>query len=339
MNLIDLYIQEVTRRLPEKSRDDIAQELRSTIEDSLPDDYTEEDVKGVLKKLGNPAVLASGYMDRPTHLIGPQFYGAFVQLLKLILPIAVAVTLIVFFVEKMVTFPAGQAVIIVIFESIGEGIVRVLGVAMHTFFWITAVFAIMERVDLKNQKPLGPLFKEWTPDDLIKVPALAKEKSIPMFELFWRLFWLAIWVTVYFNATYIVGVYEKGENGLVSVTPSLNQDVLNSYWLLIVIAVAMEIALSLYKWIVKQWTIKLAIANTIFQFISSILFIKIFSDPNLFTPSFSGFLSGLFTSIDNPAAWFVRGIIAIFVIFAALDAFTGFKKANLPNVKGRTRKL
>ena len=48
MNLIEVYIQEVTRRLPEKSREDIALELRSTIEDMLPDDYNEEDVKLVL---------------------------------------------------------------------------------------------------------------------------------------------------------------------------------------------------------------------------------------------------------------------------------------------------
>ena len=61
MNLIEIYIQEVTRRLPEKNREDIALELRSTIEDMLPDDYTEEDVKVVLEKLGNPVTLASGY--------------------------------------------------------------------------------------------------------------------------------------------------------------------------------------------------------------------------------------------------------------------------------------
>ena len=64
MNLIEIYIQEVTRRLPEKSREDIALELRSTIEDMLPDDYSEEDVKSVLEKLGNPAALASGYRDQ-----------------------------------------------------------------------------------------------------------------------------------------------------------------------------------------------------------------------------------------------------------------------------------
>lgn len=53
MNLIDVYIQEVTRRLPEKGRDDIALELWSTIEDMLPENYSDKGVKEVLKNLGN----------------------------------------------------------------------------------------------------------------------------------------------------------------------------------------------------------------------------------------------------------------------------------------------
>jgi hypothetical protein len=79
MKLIEIYIQEVTRRLPEKSREDIALELRSTIEDMLPDDYKEEDVKSVLEKLGNPATLASGYRDQPMHLIGPRYFDVYYQ--------------------------------------------------------------------------------------------------------------------------------------------------------------------------------------------------------------------------------------------------------------------
>ena len=82
MDLIEVYILEVTRRLPEKSRKDIALELRSTIEDMLPDHYAEEDVKKALEKLGNPATLASGYRDRPMHLIGPRYYDLYVSLVE-----------------------------------------------------------------------------------------------------------------------------------------------------------------------------------------------------------------------------------------------------------------
>lgn len=49
MSLIDMYVHEVAKRLPEQNREDITLELRSTIEDMLPDDYNEEDVKSILK--------------------------------------------------------------------------------------------------------------------------------------------------------------------------------------------------------------------------------------------------------------------------------------------------
>lgn len=64
IKLIEIYIQEVTRRLPQKIRTDIALELRSTIEDILPDNYREEDIKAVLNQLGNPVVLANGYKEQ-----------------------------------------------------------------------------------------------------------------------------------------------------------------------------------------------------------------------------------------------------------------------------------
>ncbi|MED2149641.1 hypothetical protein P4V48_20275, partial [Bacillus thuringiensis] len=73
MNLIDIYVEEVAKRLPEKNREDIILELRSTIEDMLPDDYNEDDEKRVLEKLGSPVALANGYLDRPMHLIGQRY--------------------------------------------------------------------------------------------------------------------------------------------------------------------------------------------------------------------------------------------------------------------------
>lgn len=106
MNVIEVYIDEVTRRLPEKNRQDIALELRSTIEDMLPDDYTKDDAHAVLEKLGNPAALASGYLDQPMHLIGPRYFDVYVSLLKMILPIAAAISLITVIAEYVIGFPA-----------------------------------------------------------------------------------------------------------------------------------------------------------------------------------------------------------------------------------------
>ena len=114
MNLIEVYIQEVTRRLPEKSREDIALELRSTIEDMLPDDYNEEDVKLVLEKLGSPASLASGYQDQPMYLIGPRYFDVYVTLLKMILPIAGVIALISMVATYLLDYSGEEAIINVI---------------------------------------------------------------------------------------------------------------------------------------------------------------------------------------------------------------------------------
>lgn len=100
MNLIDIYVEEVAKRLPEKNREDIILELRSTIEDMLPDDYNEDDEKRVLEKLGSPVSLANGYLDRPMHLIGPRYFDVYTTLLKMIIPIAVVIALIAMVAEN-----------------------------------------------------------------------------------------------------------------------------------------------------------------------------------------------------------------------------------------------
>ncbi|WP_462408475.1 HAAS signaling domain-containing protein [Neobacillus sp. Marseille-QA0830] len=333
MNLIDLYIREVTRRLPEKSRSDIALELRSTIEDMLPENYKDSDVREVLKKLGDPSVLARGYLDQPMYLIGPKFYDPYINMLKIILPIAVTVTLLSFFIETLVNTPENHAFINIFLTGvISDGIVRVLMTIMQTFFWLTLVFAVMERVDLKNHKLLGPLHKEWNPDDLTKISVLPREKAIPRIEIYGPLIWTAIWVTFYFKTSSFAGVYQNGQGGhIMVIIPSLNQEVLNSYWLLVVLTVILEISLALYKWRIKQWTKKLAATNTIVQIMTSLIFVKIITAPKLFTGSFDNILANLFPDIDNPTSWFIRVTIAIFVIFAAIDAYQSFRKASMPS--------
>ncbi|WP_042459908.1 hypothetical protein [Neobacillus dielmonensis] len=331
MNLIDLYIQEVTRRLPIKSRQDIALELRSTIEDMLPEDYTEEDVTLVLKKLGNPAVLANGYMDRPMYLIGPKYYELYIQWFKWILPIAVTITLVGFFVGTIMAAPENQTLIIFVAkQAISEGIVQVLFTMFQVFFWLTLVFAVIERVDHKGHKPQGSCFKEWAPEDLKKITVLPKERAVPTMETVGRMIWTVIWVTVYFNADNILGIYKQGTEGMMSVTPSLNQDVLNANWLLVILAAILEIGLSIYKWKAKQWTIKLAWVNAISQIISLLLFTIIITSPNLFTSEYSSFLTNNLTFIHHPETFIIRIIIAVFLISIAADAYQGFKKAYFP---------
>lgn len=332
MNLIELYIQEVTRRIPEKNRQDIALELRSTIEDMLPEPYSEEDVKAVLTKLGHPAVLASGYSERPMHLIGPRYYDIYVRLLKMVLPIAIAVSIITMVANNILGYGGSESLPNLITTIVVEVVVNILYVALQVFFWTTLVFAILERIDRnKEQVPLSASLKKWTPEDLKHIHPIPPKKAISNFEVFGSLLLTAIWATVYFNAVKLVGVYVNGPQGLELTIPTFNQEVLNAYWPLVAVVIGFEAGLAIYKWIKAQWTHKIAVLNIIRNFASSILWIVLLSTSDLLQPAFVSHMAELFNvSIDwkNTILW-AAGLI--FVFFAVLDSFEGIRKARIPN--------
>ncbi|MED3480295.1 hypothetical protein P4554_27470 [Bacillus thuringiensis] len=331
MNLIDLYIQEVAKRLPEKNSEDITLELRSTIEDMLPEDYSEEDVKSVLKKLGSPVSLANGYLDRPMHLIGPRYFDVYTTLLKMIIPIAAVIALISMVAENFIGYSGDQAVLNVILQLIGKGIGEIFEVGLHVFFWLTLVFVILERTDKdKGIEPLTTSLKKWTPDDLKNISYIPKKKAISKFEVFAGLMWTAVWATLYFYANHLVGLYNGTANGLKFVSPTFNQDVLLQYWPIVVIMIVFEICISLYKLVQGQWTQRLAIGNAILQIAGTIVFIVIVVNPHVFNAGFITYLANAFTiSPEGFKTWLVGGGIVIYTLSAAINIFDGFRKASI----------
>ncbi|KOR82954.1 hypothetical protein AM233_01565 [Bacillus sp. FJAT-22058] len=328
MELIELYIQEVTHRLPEKNRADIALELQSTIEDMLPEDHTEQDVKAVLLKLGDPVTLASGYRDRPMHLIGPRYYDVYINLLKMILPIAAVISLIALVGDNPFR-DTGNTVMEAILKIIGKGISGIISTGIQVFFWLTLSFAILERLDTsKDQSPVTKDLKPWTPENLKDIPNISKKKAVPMIEVFASLLGLSVFAALYFNAANLLGVYEKRNGSLIFVTPSFNQDVLNSYWLLVSCVIIMGVLLAIYKLFLARWTLKLALFHAIYQLLYTLAFIIIISNPDLLNPEFLAYQRTLF-SIDEWKSSIYWGLILISIIFAAYDSYQGFRKAKI----------
>lgn len=210
----------------------------------------------------------------------------------------------------------------------GEGIWNVINVIIHTFFWITAVFVIAERADgVKKHSPLSSNFRPWTPEDLKQSIYVPKYKMIKSFELSCGLAWTAMWGTTYFYANHLIGIYENGDNGLRMVTTAFNQEVLLSFWPLIVLLIGLEIALTINKLIKKQWTYKLSTFFTIHQVASLVILVIILTHANLFTPEFLNQMGEIFTTsptrIENSIIW---GTITIFVIFAVWGMIDVYKR-------------
>lgn len=331
MKLIELYINEVMRRLPEKKRNQVELDLRSTIGKMLPEGYSEQDAKNILSDLGHPAIMASRYAERPMHLIGPRYYDLYLELLKLILPIAVTVATIIILIVTIASGAGEEPIFSIIGNLVGGVISGIINTVIQAVFWLTLVLAIVERAEhSKSQRPLALNFEEWTPDDLRELPErphISKEKKIPRSQIFGSLIWTAIWTTVYFNADKLLGIYQEGQRGgLEFTTPVFNQEVLVSYWPLIILVVVLEITLAVYQWRAVQWTNKLALFNTFVQLTSVLVFVLVFTNSNLINQAFRQSIEGLFGSL-SALNWLIGSIVAIVIISSAVDAIQGIWKA------------
>lgn len=180
-NLTDRYVDAVTRTVPEKQREDVAAELRASISDQidarLETGAERRDAeRAVLLELGDPDKLAADYSDRPLFLIGPRLFLTWWRLLKLLWWIVVP--LAAFGIALGQTL-AGAPFGAIVGTTIGGSI----AVATQLAFWVTLVFALVERGD----EAKAPIV-EWTPDRLSET----QEKSVGVGEVIAAFVWVVL---------------------------------------------------------------------------------------------------------------------------------------------------
>jgi len=157
-SLTDRYIAAAMRTVPEAQRGDLATELRGSIDDQIDaridagEDRADAE-RAVLTELGDPDRLAAGYTGRPLYLIGPGYFLDWLRLVKLLLWIAVPA---VAFALALAQAIAGAS----FGEVVGSVVGAAISVAVNVLFWVTLVFAIMERNGAKSSSG------GWTTDDL-----------------------------------------------------------------------------------------------------------------------------------------------------------------------------
>lgn len=157
--LIDRYIYDVTRRVPEKDRKELTKELESNIYDMLPDDSTEEEVQAILYELGKPSKLSEKYQKNPRYLISPNTYGDYIQTLKWlmtrIMPLLAGID--IFF---DLVLGSMSDIMELIEAVVGSMLSATGGILIST----TIIFAIIDRTTNKNKSKESE--QEWDINDL-----------------------------------------------------------------------------------------------------------------------------------------------------------------------------
>jgi hypothetical protein len=168
MEMMQRYIFVATRRLPEGQRDDVARELRATIDDITADlsrgkPVSETHVAAALEQLGDPQLLADRYAGSGRYLIGPAWYGTYLKILKRILSIALPAFALVTLVVNLSADPADVG------DAIGRAVGGAVDVGLQVLFWVTVVFAGLEHAEPHPQEASGKR-RAWTVDQLPKLP-------------------------------------------------------------------------------------------------------------------------------------------------------------------------
>jgi len=173
MDLIERYLYAVRSQLPQAQQDDVVAELgedlRSRLEEresALGRGLTEDEVVDVLRHLGPPSHLASGY-GAWQQLIGPALFPVYKRTLKIVLGLALLVNVILAAVLVAVGRPVDEAV---------EGLIKFPFVtAMVAFGWVTVIFALIEakagpETIAQARRDHASLFERWDPRSLPAIP-------------------------------------------------------------------------------------------------------------------------------------------------------------------------
>jgi hypothetical protein len=271
--IIERYIYAVTKRLPENMREEVKEELNGNIHDMLSKDPTDEEIDKVLHELGHPRELARNYRGQDRYVISPLFYDDYIQVLKIVAIIFVAVSLVFGTFDAIIHVEA-TSVIGVIAEVFAKIISNSFSAFVNAFAWTTLIFWIIDYA-VRNKK-----LPEWKLNDLPDLPSPKTTKISRVETLLGLVLGTAFSaVFIIFLVRYIdlVGIYENG----VIVAQIFNPEVTNQFIVFFIISAVLGFIVSLMKLNFGEWRISLAIVYTAQELMSSILFIIFIRMENL----------------------------------------------------------
>lgn len=315
-NLIERYVFDVTRRLPEKDREDVKKELRANIYDMLPENANDEAVKKVLYELGSPASLAEQYRSHPRYLISPAYYDEYVRALKWILPlVGVLVMLIGFAVGAVDAAKDGTTSLpFVISGIISSGVSMGVSAAFQALVWTTIGFAIAERSGEKKPK-VGE--HGWRVEDLPEVqnPKAAIPLSEGIAELVVSVLFSILALLICAGRLPFMMVFAQGDMVFYNI---FSQSFLNMLVPFILVSMVLAILQGVAKIKDRRWSVFVCVSVVAKALIDMAITLYVVNQPNILSAEFHNFLvksevSDVFQMITH-----VNGTNVVVVVFCVL---------------------
>jgi hypothetical protein len=315
MKYIDLYLQEVERRLPLRNREDILREIRSTLMDMIDDHNPDQDqpadeetIKSVLQEFGSPRQVAQRY-SKHNYLIGPNLYPIYLQVLKIVLIIVAGFNVL----GLIIAIASQTAVDSNLIEAIAETLAGLFSSLFGAFGMVTLSFAAIERTT--SDKLKVKIEQEWKPEDLLKEKDI---KRISITELAFEITFTLIFIVVINSFLDRIGIYYLSDGRWVS-APILNEN-FSRYVPWITTNAALGIFLDLYLIRKGYWDAIATIGKVFINALSIALSFVILTGPEFITVSASA-LQGLGFASSITAAQLTNILNIVIDVLLGLSIF------------------
>ncbi|MDP3130321.1 MAG: hypothetical protein Q8N15_03180, partial [Bacillota bacterium] len=257
-DLIELYVYDVTRRLPENTRAEVAKELNANIGDMLPEQPAEADIVKVLTTLGEPRELAAGYRTTQRYLISPKWMDEYLMVLKIVLIVLAAISLVFTLIETL-TDPQATTVIGMIAEVFGTTFSEVISSLFHGFTLVTLIFVAIDRFGSKCDK------EPWSPKSLPELPKdnvrkISRTESI--IGMMMATIFGAIFAYLLRNNQLYIAWFDEGTWNIGAGIPLFNDAVILAFLPFYIASVVVTIADHAVKLKVGHWNVATAVSHT-----------------------------------------------------------------------------
>jgi len=308
--LTERYISATVRSLRPDAQEDVRAELAASIADAVEarTEQGEEPAaaeREVLTGLGDPAVLAAGYADRPLHLLGPRYYLTWKRLLILLLWIVPACALVGVGLSQALSGAEVGTII-------GESIATALTAAVHVVFWTTLVFVVLERTG-------ADAGEAWTVDDLPE----PKESGTARTDLVASLVFLGL-VLAALAWDRLIGLVRVEGDWL----PVLHPGLWPLWTLLLVAIVLAEMVHAIVLHARGRWSTGLAMASTVLALLFTGWALTLFANDLLLSPDLLE-LARTVGGIDAQSMHTLGVILVVSILaVAAWDVVDGWVKTH-----------
>ncbi len=327
--LTERYLAAALRGIGESERTDVERELRSSIADALEDRVSAgEDravaEKAVLEGLGDPVRLAAGIAGRPLHLIGPDLFVEYRQLLFMLLSIVMPIVGVV---QVVLAIVGGDDYAGAVMAGIGGA----WTVGLHIFFWVTVTFAVIERVDAVREAKEGisGAAGRWTVDRLPALAAVRVSAGDTVSDVLTTV--LSIGGILFLNGA----VWFTDGSGA---TVPLFDPAIWSFWMPALIAALIGIAgLQVVIFLAGRWTTPLAVVHAVMQLAFAVPLGALALTGSMINPAFADALGWPPLAEGNGPV--MLSLAAGVLLVTAWEIFDGFRRARRAEATATTTSI